>query len=153
VVWSGPDPQTWFYADRAIRMDVWSVADLERRLRDQTADLMDSYSFNKAWPRARIEAGCPDRIPHDFRRTGVRNLVRAGVPERGNAAYRPPDTSNLRTVQHQPGDLRDAAERLDTYSAGRHGLARYHQYNQSVAAALTIARLFVAHVCLTNLDR
>jgi hypothetical protein len=38
--------------------------------------------FNKAWRKTRVNAGCPGRIPHDFRRTAVRNLVRAGVPER-----------------------------------------------------------------------
>ena len=38
--------------------------------------------FNKAWRKARVAAGCPGRIPHDFRRTAVLTLVRAGVPER-----------------------------------------------------------------------
>jgi integrase len=38
--------------------------------------------FRKAFATACAAAGCPGRIPHDFRRTAVRNLVRAGVPEK-----------------------------------------------------------------------
>ena len=38
--------------------------------------------YRRSWIAACREAGCPGRIPHDFRRTAVRNLVRAGVPER-----------------------------------------------------------------------
>ncbi len=33
------------------------------------------------WKTACEAAGCPGRVPHDFRRTAVRNLNRAGVPE------------------------------------------------------------------------
>ena len=38
-------------------------------------------TFTKAWRIACVAAGCPGRIPHDFHRTAVRNLVRAGVSE------------------------------------------------------------------------
>lgn len=37
-------------------------------------------SFRRAWLTASKDAGLSARIPHDFRRTAVRNLERAGVP-------------------------------------------------------------------------
>jgi integrase len=38
--------------------------------------------FSEEWRAACVRAGAPGRIPHDFRRTAVRNLVRAGVSEK-----------------------------------------------------------------------
>jgi integrase len=36
--------------------------------------------YRAAWNTARQAAGMPARIPHDFRRTAIRNLERRGVP-------------------------------------------------------------------------
>ena len=77
-------------------------------------------AFNKAWRKARIQAGCPDRIPHDFRRTAVRNLVRAAVPERvamqltGHKTRAVFERDNIVSA----GDLRDAARQLDIFASG-----------------------------------
>jgi len=76
--------------------------------------------FNKAWRRARIAAGCPSRIPHDFRRTAVRTLVRAGVPERvamqltGHKTRAVFERYNIVSA----GDLCDAVRRLDQFRCG-----------------------------------
>ena len=75
--------------------------------------------FNKAWRKARVAAGCPGRIPHDLRRTAVRNLVRAGVPERVAMTLTGHKTRSIfeRYNITSPGDLRDAARRLDAYAS------------------------------------
>ena len=73
--------------------------------------------YNKAWRKARIVAGCPGRIPHDFRRTAVRNLVRAGVPERVAMQMTGHKTRAIfeRYNITSPNDLREAAQRLDRF--------------------------------------
>jgi integrase len=81
---------------------------------------MSESAYIQAWWRARQAAGCPDRIPHDFRRTAVRNLVRAGVPERVAMQLTGHKTRAIfeRYNIVSPGDLRDAAHRLDGFLAG-----------------------------------
>ena len=76
-------------------------------------------AFIHQWWKARRAAGCPGRIPHDFRRTAVRNLVRAGVPERVAMQLTGHKTRAVfeRYNIVSSGDLRDAARRLDTYAA------------------------------------
>ena len=76
-------------------------------------------SFNKAWATACRAAGVPGRVLHDFRRTAVRNLVRAGVPERVAMQLVGWKSRQMLDRYHivNASDLVDAARKLDAERA------------------------------------
>lgn len=78
------------------------------------------HTFWKRWRSACTAAGCPTMVPHDFRRTAVRNLNRAGVPEtvamkvtghRTRAVF---DRYDITSEE----DLTEAARKLETFATG-----------------------------------
>src|SRR5206468_10029026 len=62
------------------------ILDIQRRLGTMIPWVFPRFdgsrlgSFRKAWDAACAAAGVPGRVPHDLRRSAVRNLERAGVP-------------------------------------------------------------------------
>ncbi len=85
--------------------------------------------FRSAWSTACDKAGVSGRLPHDFRRTGVRNMVRAGVPEAvamkvsGHRTRSVFDRYNIVSDR----DLKEAALKVSKYVQSQNG----HNYGHS----------------------
>jgi 4-amino-4-deoxy-L-arabinose transferase-like glycosyltransferase len=60
----GWEPQWWFYGDRALRVNVWTVPDFQARVSDESADL--TYNFAEEWKATATGLVFPTSARGDF---------------------------------------------------------------------------------------
>jgi integrase len=133
------------FLDAEVRLDAGSTKNDEPRTIPLTGELLEMLtmerqkspeaefvfmhngekiqSFRKAWDSACQRASLNGLLFHDLRRTGVRNLVRAGVPERVAMAISGHKTRAVfeRCNIVSGRDLKDATRKLETYLAVQNG--------------------------------
>lgn len=99
---------------KAGKIEPWVFFRMIARGRGGQKEPTPIRAFAKAWKSACASAGCPGRIPHDLRRTAVRNMIRAGIPERVAMQLTGHKTRSVfeRYNIVSEGDLLDAAARL-----------------------------------------
>jgi integrase len=97
-------------------------------------------NFRKAWANAVKAAGLDGaaKLFHDLRRTGVRNLVRAGVPEKVAMAISGHKTRSVfdRYNVTSTADLKDAARKLGEYIAEKRTETERHTIDPQTPPAV-----------------
>ena len=88
---------------------------------DANGSALTEGQVRKAWKAACKAAGYPAKIPHDFRRTAVRNLVRAGVSEKVAMTMTGHKTRAVfdRYDIVNETDKADAAQKLQTFMTAK----------------------------------
>ena len=102
---------------QAVKCDLPEVFHYKR---SKNADRAPIGGWGKPWRAACVAAGCPGAYVHDFRRTVVRNLTRAGAPEKIAMAWTGHKTRAVfdRYNIVNESDLRDAFKRLEKHVKG-----------------------------------
>jgi integrase len=108
----------------ALHGELWDLIERRREVRGTIPWVFHRQGFQfqisdfkKAWRTACKKAGVPGKLFHDLRRTAVRNMMRAGVPERVAMAISGHKTRSIfdRYNIVNEDDLRDAMSKTETY--------------------------------------